>query len=448
MRYSDFQLAVRNLRGSDLTESGLDEISITDLAQKESELIEHLILNQPESRAVKVRLLHEIDECLKDFYFFVSHAKRELVRARKIGDEGTTRRQRHAWQRVRDIISGVEGGLMTYFQMLEKYFPEELERYDSGTIIDFLPYYSEHRQVLTGIPAKAYEITKFESKLEQFEYWEENISVHVQERAEAAEYWGVPESLLVGSLTRGFSQLGFAPKQIYEQFVQSWMLDSKVIKKVSYRLIKTYGLPIPVDPFEVELNNYLELGTGSIERLIKSELAKCDKWDIDLPKGKNDLSNGSDYYFRTLYHVFYREYLLARWEELNNPETKEISLITTKPKAEVHLPTAKAAPATGVMTLQQIALAYHYQDKHIGNLEQANTIAQEFKHKSGEKLLKHYNNLSSVSARTGAGTSQQNSSREKNFKAVIAYLTTLNIQAARRAEEEYLIFKNKREEYS
>lgn len=452
MRYSDFQLAVRNLSRDDLTESGLDEISITDLAQKESELIEHLILNQPESRVVKVRFLHEIDECLKDFKFFISHAKRELDRARKIGEGGSTRRQRYAWQRVRDIISGVEGGVTTYFQMLEKYFPEELGRYDSGTLVDFLPYYSEHRQVLTGIPATAYEITKFESKLEQFEYWEKNISVHVQDRAEAAEYWGVPEYLLIGSLTRGFSKLGFAPKQVYEQFIKAWIIDSKVIKKVSYEFIETYALPALVDPFEAKLNDYLELGTGSVERLIKIEIAKCDEWDIDIPNGKNDLSLNSPYYNLTLYHKLYRKYLLARLERLNNPETKEALPTTTKPQARVS--TAEVATATSAartqqqLTLKQIAFAYNYQKIHIGNVEQANAIAQEFKHNSGEKLLKHFNNLSSPADRTGAGTSQQNSRRKKDFEAVIAYLTTLNIQAARWAEEEYLIFKNNREKYS
>lgn len=301
--------------------------------------MENLIHHQQNTLVAKVRLLHEIDVCLEDFQFFESHARRELDRAEKVSVEKRERVEAEElltgiykgvpdyWNFVRNIISGVEGGISIYFGVLEKYYPEELSRYSKERLNYFLPYLSKHRAPLTGIPAAAYKMKSFETKLEQFEYWQENIAPHVQDREAAAEYWGIPEYLLDTPRRAEFSNLGFAPKQVYEQFFTAWIFDKKVIGKVNHERLKANVLLILTEPLEKKIAANLELNAGSNERLIASELAKCDTYDIDVPDSKIDLSIGGDYYYRILHHVLYREYLLKRLDELRNPKESETSVV-------------------------------------------------------------------------------------------------------------------------
>ena len=342
MRYSEFQLSIRRLSRENLIETKSDELSISALAQKESEVIESTILNQPNTQIAKARLLHEIDECLKDFSFFESHARRELDRAEKIQTElrerviadAQNRNFRHIpayWQIVRDIISGVEEGLSIYFKTLATYFPDELEQYDSKTLGYFLPYFSTHRKILKPPTPLRYELGSIESKLEQFEYWKQNIAPHIQTRETAAKFWGRPEHLLISSQMVGFIELGFVPEQIYVQYIEAWITDRKVIYKVSREQIRDRGLPVLVEELEKQITANIEFGIADNGRLIKSELAKCDQYNVDLKESDIELGVGGRYYFRTLYHEFYREYLLTRLNELKNA----IPIVSKSDRAEV-----------------------------------------------------------------------------------------------------------------
>ncbi|GAB3728886.1 hypothetical protein GCM10027594_10930 [Hymenobacter agri] len=106
------------------------------------------------------------------------------------------------------------------------------------------------------------------------------------------------------------------------------------------------------------------------------------QWKSDFPKGSRPPQ-----YQAKKELVALLEQEIAFWQEKTHP---------SEPVAEANKPKAVDAPK---LSLRQVALLYIYKRQHIPN-SGANAIARANGHTSGEKLYKHYNNLSKNENRT------------------------------------------------